>query len=321
MNIDQSTTLKIGSAREPNQSNSDGKACFDGIYTRDDPREYYRVLYGLDYIIPDLAKAIFRNTVRALEQARGRPVKVLDLGCSYGNNGILLRMPLDFHRLAQRYSDLSHFDLSPAKLMDLDRDYLKGWPTSDVRVIGLDSASEAIAYAKGIGAIDDGLAVNLETDDLTAEHKAMLKDVDLIVSTGCIGYVGPATFAKLLDAIETPPWVASFVLRMYPFDSIDDVLRHRGLITEKLQGVTFVQRRFHSMDECRSVLSALAQAGVLTEDKEDEGLLHAEFLLSRGPGDIKGVPLEQIANVTTGADHTFGRRYRRDSDNVVRLTR
>ena len=39
------------------------KANFDQIYTAPDPREYYRVLFGLDYVIPELAKPIFRGLI------------------------------------------------------------------------------------------------------------------------------------------------------------------------------------------------------------------------------------------------------------------
>ena len=45
---------------------NDIKANFDSIYSRPDPREYYRVLYGLDYVIPDLAKGIFRKAMRGV---------------------------------------------------------------------------------------------------------------------------------------------------------------------------------------------------------------------------------------------------------------
>lgn len=298
------------------------KANFYDIYTNQDPREYYRVLYGLDYIIPDLAKPVFRQVATELERQRGRPLKVLDLGCSYGINAALLRLPLDLARLAQRYADLASYGLTSKELAYLDRRYFDGWPKQPMQVVGMDVSAPATAYAKEVGLLDAALAIDLETQELTPEAREVIRDVDLIISTGCIGYVGQRTFARILEAIEGPrPWLASFVLRMYPFEPIADELARHGIASQKLQGVTFVQRRFHSERECSDVLRSLESSDIATAGKEAEGLLHAEFYLSRPEACVDQVPLEQIVQVANGEQHTFGRRYRRDADNVLRLTR
>ena len=80
------------------------KANFDAIYSHPDPREYFRVLCGLDYVIPDLAKSPFRAILKALRAGGKRHLKIADLGCSYGINSALLRYPLDISRLALRYA-------------------------------------------------------------------------------------------------------------------------------------------------------------------------------------------------------------------------
>lgn len=319
MTLDQSVNTFV-----PKKKNREDppKACFDDIYIQDDPREYFRVLYGLDYIIPDLARGIFGNVAAALEDQRGRPIKVLDLGCSYGINAILLRTPLDLARLAHRYSDLAANELSPEECAELDRRYFRAWPRQRMTIVGLDSSAPAISYAKQVGVIDEGLALDLESRPLTPAGREMLRDVDLIISTGCVGYVTERTFAQILEAIEGPmPWVASFVLRMYPYTAIAGELRRNGLVTEKFEGATFTQRRFHSELECLEVLKCLDEIGISTRGKEDEGLLQAEFHLSRSPADIAAIPLKDVANVTTGERHTFGRRYRRVADDELVLQR
>jgi SAM-dependent methyltransferase len=319
MTLDQSLNSY---AQKKKNRDEPPKACFDDIYIQEDPREYFRVLYGLDYIIPDLARGIFANLVAALEERRGHPLKVLDLGCSYGINAILLRTPLDLARLAQRYSNLAAHDLSPEECADLDRRYFQAWPRQPMTILGLDSSASAVSYAKRVGVIDDGLALDLETRPLSRAGREMLRDVDLIISTGCVGYVTERTFAQILETIDGPmPWVASFVLRMYPYTAIAGELRRKGLVTEKLEGATFTQRRFHSEQECRQVLSCLDEIGISTRGKEAEGLLQAEFHLSRSPADIAAIPLEQVANVTTGEGHAFGRRYRRIADDTLVLER
>lgn len=318
MNVKQALEM---SERRPQKTADEVKASFDEIYLQPDPREYYRVLYGLDYIIPNLARGIFRNLAAALERERGRRITVLDLGSSYGINAGLLRLPLDIERLAQRYRDLTASGLTTREILQLDRNYFAAWPRADIRVIGLDVSEPAVRYAREVGLIDDGVVADLEANDLSPEARQKLADVDLIISTGCVGYVGEKTFTRIIEACARPPWIASFVLRMYPYDAIAGVIEHAGLVTEKLDGATFVQRRFHSAEECAGVLEALERQGIAIDGKEGDGLLHAELFLSRPKDSIAELPLDTLVSVTSGADHSFGRRYRLDADNIIRLAR
>jgi hypothetical protein len=64
---------------------------FSQIYLDNDPREYFRVLGQLDYIIPHVAQPVFEQLVRARAETQEEPVTVLDLGCSYGLNGALMK--------------------------------------------------------------------------------------------------------------------------------------------------------------------------------------------------------------------------------------
>ncbi len=302
---------------------ADVKANFDQIYTREDPREYFRVLHGLDYIIPALARPIFRRLCDTLTELRGRPINVLDIGCSYGINAALLRSPLSMDRLAHRYADLQAHGVTPSEVAALDRRYFESWPRpTNARLIGLDISKPAISYATRAGILDQGFAEDLETNDLSPQLADALGNVDLVISTGCVGYVTEKTFSRVLGAIRTSnPWVASFVLRLYPFDAIQDVLARRRLVTDKLESVTFVQRRFHSEREYSDTLGALRAVGVDPRGKEEDGLLHAEFFLSRPDSERSDQPLERLVSVTSGARHAFGRRFKHHADDAVRLVR
>jgi len=296
------------------------KADFESIYVADDPRDYYRVLYGLDYVIPDLARTIFQGVVRAMRSLRGHSPKVLDVGCSYGINAALLKYPLNMDRLAARCRDLDLNGVSTEELIDLDRHYFSSWPGERIEVVGLDSSGPAIDYARSVGLVDHGIAADLENGDLTPHQEALLSDVDLIISTGVVGYVGTSTFNKILNAIEGPrPWIASFVLRMMDYGPIEEKLASFGMVTEKLKGVTFVQRRFHSRQECVGVLDRIEARGLNPEGKEAEGLLHAEFFLSRPKGEQMSLELEQLTSVTSGANLRFGRRFRVTPDHSIRF--
>lgn len=305
------------------KDDADIKANFDKIYVKDDPREYFRVLHGLDYIIPDLAAPVLTQIAETLTQARKRPIKVLDLGSSYGTVSALLRLPIDIDRLSQRYRDLQAFGLTSAKVIELDRAYFASWPRCvDVTTVGLDISAPAIAYGKATGLLDQGFAENLEQRDPSPALQAALRDVDLIVSTGCVGYVGARTFARLLAAIGNPSlWVASFVLRLYPFDAIAETLRRGGLETEKLESVTFVQRRFHSAREYDEIITALEAQGIDTAGKEADGMLLAELFVSRPPAERGKLPMDDMVSVTRGVSRVQGRRFTRHRDDVVRLVR
>jgi len=291
-----------------------GKADFDKIYNAADPREYFRVLYGLDYVIPELAKSVFESLIDySLDTARTR-LKLLDIGSSYGINSALIRHPLDIHRLAQRYASTDMYGLTPEEIIRLDRHYFSSWPRREnLSFVGVDTAEPAIAYAKAVGLIEGGVTTNLEERDPTEKDRAVLKGADLIISTGCVGYVSSRTFARLLACQDRKklPVVASLVLRMFSYDDIAASLAALGMVTEKLEGVTFVQRRFISSDEYESAMEQLRARGVDPSGKEADGLMHAELYVTRPAEQVERAPLREIISITSGAHRRYGRRFRR----------
>lgn len=281
------------------------KVNFDGLYGQGDPREYFKVLGHLDYIIPHLAQPVFDQIIRARAQTQSQPVTVLDLGSSYGVNGSLMKYAVDYEALRMRYTAPAFQSLSSAELLDLDRAFYRAWPRQEhVRVIGLDISANAVRYAEACGAVDRGLVLDLERDEPGPEEADALKSVDLIVSTGCVGYVTSKTFARLARLVgrDRPAWVASFVLRMFPYDEIADTLSAWGLETEKFDGATFVQRRFASLDEMEAVVGAVEARGITTRGHEADGLYHADLFLSRPRAETVRAPLQKLVNVVSGAN-------------------
>lgn len=277
---------------------ADGKADFTDLYHRPDPRSYYRTLGALEYQIPQRAAAVFEAVRRAqratVPSASGT---VLDVCSSYGVNATLLKTDLNMEEVYHRYAGPELAELEPEQLADLDRQYYAEHQRTDApRVLGLDIAAEAVAYAREVGLIDDGWAENLEESEPSESLTQGIDDVSLITITGGVGYVTERTFGRLMQALpqEPAPWVAAFVLRMYPYDSIADTLAEHGLVTERLDGVTFPQRRFESADEQQATLQQLHNLGIDTQGLEDEGWYHCTFFLSRPAEDIERLPLEQL---------------------------
>jgi hypothetical protein len=213
-----------------------------------------------------------------------------------------MRYGLCIEQLRNRYAKASLKLLNSERLAGCDSHYFASWaPREDLRFVGLDRSPEAIAYAHRVGLIEEGLAVDLETNSPSERARSVISTVDLIVSTGAVGYISEKTFAKLLQAFPPgkAPWIASFVLRMFDYGSIAETARQHGLATERLEGVTFVQRRFRDDVEAEETLRLLEARGVNPAGKETEGLYHAELFVSRPPADIKRASLSEIVSPTS----------------------
>lgn len=286
------------------------KANFDEIYNMDDPRAYFSVLGALDYMIPDVAGPVIRQILAAKTRAEeGDPV-VLDVGCSYGINAVVHRFPLTFDTLRRRYARRELAALDSPEVTRFDRNFFSSWPdTGLARFIGLDISAPAVRYAKAVGVMEDGIAADLETASLSAAEAKIAARANVLLSTGCIGYVTEKTYRKLLDAMDGTPWIISFVLRMFPFEPLAAAFAERGLVTERLQGATFVQRRFRDVEEFERTIATLEERGIDTAGFESEGLFQAELFLSRPEADAHAEPLEELVTVTSGRHKTVGPRY------------
>ena len=288
---------------------NEAKADFSDLYTSKDPRNYFKYLGQLDYIIPHLAQPIFSQLIRARQETQSGPVTVLDIGCSYAINGALMKYAVDYEALRQRYTSPPLQALTSAGMLDLDRHFYQAWPKNPgVKVIGLDVSENAVRYAQDCGILDHGLAIDLESRDPSPEEAEILSGVDIIVSTGCVGYVTSSTFrrvARLAGSGRAPvhaPWAANFVLRMFPFDNIAATMADYGLVTERYEGATFVQRRFANREEMESVIQSVEARGLDTGGHETEGVYHSNLFVSRPPEEIARRPLTDLVSVVSGAN-------------------
>ena len=273
------------------------KENMDYIYNQPDPRAYFRELNKLDYEIPDNAKPIFQKLIGHLRQHRDDTIHVLDLGCSYGVNAAILKHDLSMEDLYEHWAQSKMVGATSEEVVAYDQKFYAGTDNSeDIEVTGLDQAENAIAFAVESGLLDTGLVANLETEPLTQLAEQTLAQVDLVTSTGCVGYMTEKSFDRILPAVSEGqmPWIANFVLRLFPFDAIEESLDKWGYVTEKLEGETFFQRQFASDDEQDQVLGHLHDQGVDPSGKEAEGHFLAEFYLSRPKGEVIDLPITRL---------------------------
>ena len=275
----------------------DGKANFDLIYDLEDPREYFNVLGEFGYSIPQHGYRLFSALLEARREEVGeKPLRVVDICCSYGVNAALLKYETTLDDLYARYASEELSGLSGEELAESDAAFYRERRRERApEVVGLDVARTAVSYGVRSGILDAGFAENLEEDEPSDELRRAVSGVDLLSVTGGVGYISERTFQRLLDRAspDRTPWVAAFSLRWVSYEEISEALSAYGLVTEKLEGHTFTQRRFTGDEEREYVLDELAKINVDTTGKEDEGWYHANFYLSR-PAKEAEVPVEKL---------------------------
>lgn len=288
-----------------------GKFNFDHIYDLDDPREYFRTLGEFEYRIPDHGRRIFSALVEAKREG-GRPesVRVLDLCCSYGVNAALLKCEVDLDDLYERYCSEEVSRLSSDELVESDVAYFRERAKeSPPRVAGLDVARNAVRYALEAGILDAGFAEDLEEAEPSDRLKQAAARADLLTITGGTSYITERTFGRLISAGAAAgrvPWVAAFVLRTVSYAPVSEVFSGYGMVTEKLHGHTFDQRRFASAQEREFALQEVASLSLNPEGKEENGRYHNEFYLSR-PTDEADEPVEELLAPVLEAPESPGR--------------
>lgn len=282
----------------PTPDLEDGKANFEAIYNGDDPRAYYAELGSLGYEIPHHGQQVFSALLAARrdDQEASTP-RVLDLCCSYGVNAALLTCDLTMVDLIEHYGSPDVEVLSSSELLSLDRDYYAEHRLSDPpAVAGLDISDRAVGYAEQVGLLGHGAVENLECSPASVELAGVVADTDMITVTGGVGYITAETFARLYDAADGDnlPWLAAFTLRRFSYHDIADVLAERGLVTERLMGRTFPQRRFSCEEEREFTLRHLDESGLDVTGREAEGLFHTEFYLSRPADEVAERSLAEL---------------------------
>lgn len=290
-------TPGVGRAEQPTASGQKAMTSFDEIYDQPDPRAFFRSLGRWEYQTPHHAQGVFRRmvTARARAARTAEPVTVLDICCSYGINAALLNHDLTLDDLYAHYASPGAAALTTAELIERDRAYYAARRRPDAaRVIGLDTAANAIAYALAVGLMDEGFAENLEAVPPTPALLRATHHTRLITITGGTSFLSPRTFQAVLAGAHEPAWVAAFVLRTGSYQPIVEALTPYGLSTEKATTPTFPQRRFTSATEQQYAIDAVTAAGEDPHGKESDGYFHTVLHLSRSAEDARALPLTSL---------------------------
>jgi SAM-dependent methyltransferase len=272
-----------------------GKVILNSIYNNPDPRAYWRTLSALDYRVPQEAKPYFLCCIQARRELRGASCfgTIVDLGCSYGINSMLLRFDLGVADLRYRYARPDVALLGRDGLIARDRGLHVCPDFLGVRFVGVDVSRQAVAYATEAGLLDDAVVADLEQRSLKPEEACRVADAGLIISTGCFGYITEASLIRILQHCREQPWMVHTVLRMFDFAPAEEALARCGYVSNRSPRL-LRQRRFDSRREKECILDRLCGMGIDPSGLESEGWLYAQIFLSRPSSQAAAASVRRI---------------------------
>ena len=278
------------------------KASFDAAYTAPTPHRYLRNMAAVDYRMADYMNPFLSAVVDA-SATSAEPVRVLDLGCSYGLSAALLKTNCEYDELVQFYRRNTSSEFSAC--VAASRRWLRSHKVrDDVKVVGFDSSREAVRFSAASSMIDEGIARNLEEGEsgLTGDEASLVRNCDVLLSTGAIGYVTERTVEPILDEFgnnccgRLGPVALMSVLELFDPQPIRDVFADHGFRFEELP-VRLPQRRFADESEREGVLETMRQRGLPTRVLEGENKMFASLCVAAQPRDF-GALVQCVAEVT-----------------------
>lgn len=254
------------------------KKDFTDVYVRKYPAPYLEQMRKVDYRIPDQTKPLYKHLSERLCNYLKRPINILDLGSSYGINSALLNYELIMSEL-----DDFFVEQNPTPSLKEVQNFFDGLPNknSSLKFYLVDTSLPALEFAEKAGLCEGSFCVNLEKDPVPSEFKMTLKDIDMIIATGCIGYIGWRAFEQIFknldDDEKSSPIFAFSVLRIFRMDEIERVFKKNKFNLIKTKIGPLKQRQFYDDQEMKKTLDLLHSRKVDTRGMEETGAYYADF--------------------------------------------
>ncbi len=263
------------------------KKDFTDIYTQDSPYRYLKEMDRLEYSISDSTKLLYNSIIEELENTLSRPINVLDLGSSYGINSSLMKYDLTM-------SELNNFFLNgtePTK-KETKQFYEKCTSNDNMNFYQIDISEEALKFSEEMCLCERGMNIDLESEKLNLLES--LPKMDVVIATGCIGYIGYKAFSNIFEGIKnsqsnsteseiehTSPIFAFTVLRMFDMEDIQEIFKRYDYSLVKMDQEPISQRNFSTPEEKMKTCSLLHGMGIDTKKYEDDGNFYADYYVAR----------------------------------------
>ena len=273
------------------------KKDFSGVYTQKYPAPYLEEMRNVEYRIPDQTKPLYKHLAKRIVNYTRRPVKILDLGSSYGINSALLN-----HELVMSELDEFFVENNPHPSIKLTQNFFDDLPNNDpnLEFYLVDISSAALSFAEKAGLCQGSFCVNLEKEPVPRGLRQVMHDIDLIISTGCVGYIGWKSFAKIFEMIgrerDPLPVFAFTILRIFPPDGIKRIFRENNFDLIKTRVGPLKQRKFYDEREKEETAKLLRSREINTKNLEDTGYYYADLYVG-GPNNIRSTWLSWVQNL------------------------
>ncbi|WP_371504003.1 hypothetical protein [Nitrosopumilus adriaticus] len=258
------------------------KKDFTNIYTQKFPNSYLKEMKRLEYRIPDKTKPLYLSIAKQLYNKLSKKINVIDIGSSYGINSALMKYNLTM-------SDLDDFFLKEPSI-EQSKEFFEQLPLDDsLDFYQIDISEPALRFSENVNLCKKGICVNLETGNLPIRE---LPKSDMIIATGCIGYIGYKAFSNIFELIKKQnsednfensnrgPVFAFSVLRIFDMTDIEKTFEHYGYSLVKSGVQPIRQRRFSDLEEKHKTISLLHDKGIDTKWLEDSGYFYADFYIA-----------------------------------------
>lgn len=270
-------------------SPNEAKRSFADHYAKPTPHSYLLEMSRLGYQIAERARPYCVAAAELLaDKNPGWPIRMLDVGCSYGIGSAFVKYGCTFEELVSFFSSRAPEDY--VACIAAMRMWLNVVPPKiEMGVVGLDIAGSAVQFAVDSGLLDCGIVRNLETEDLSQDEIAWISGCNLLICTGAIGYIGERTFDRILPHLGTSrtdtsgPAAIMTVLRMFDINEAEAAFNRVGMEVRKVPGIRLPQRGFADEEEMQGVLSVLADKGIDPEGWESHGAYYADLYVAASP--------------------------------------
>jgi len=259
------------------------KKDFTDIYTQKFPDSYLKEMKKLHYRIPDKTKPLYLSLAEHLIKKLSRPINILDIGSSYGVNSALMKYDLEMSNLDDFFLQEDNTTLEKSK------QFFEKIPSNgNLNFYQIDISEPALQFSEQTKLCKKGICINLETGNLPIKE---IPSFDMVIATGCIGYIGYKAFSNLFELIKKQqskhpeskidkPIFAFSVLRMFDMEKILKTFDYYDYTLVKIELNPIRQRRFFDIDEQNQTVSLLNNKGIDTIGFEDDGHFYANFYVA-----------------------------------------